>query len=98
MRSLLFVLFLCFIVAHDVRATTWDEPWHDEVMRNSDSFVKVKITANEGSVAKAELMSKSERTITITGAVASPSRSAQNVLNIERCLIDDPIQARRLTF
>ena len=62
MRSLLFVLFLCFIVAQDVRATTWDEPWHDEVMRNSDSFVKVKITANEGSLAKAELMSKSERT------------------------------------
>ena len=56
MRSLLFVLFLCFIIAHDARATTWDEPWHDEVMRNSDSFVKVKITANEGSVVKAELI------------------------------------------
>lgn len=42
MRSLLFVLFISIIIAHDARATTWDEPWHDEVMRNSESFVKVK--------------------------------------------------------
>ena len=56
MRSLLVILFVCFVIAHDVRATTWDEPWHDEVMRGSESFVKVKITANEGSVVKAEVI------------------------------------------
>src|SRR5262249_17137872 len=56
MRSLLFVLFVCFIATQDVRATTWDEPWHDEVIRNSESFVKVKITANQGSVVKAEVI------------------------------------------
>lgn len=56
MRSLLVILFFCFVIAHDARATTWDEPWHDEVMRGSESFVKVKITANEGSVVKAEVI------------------------------------------
>src|SRR5262245_26664260 len=56
MRSLLFILFVCFLISHDARATTWDEPWHDEVMRNSDSFVKVKITANQGSGVKAEVI------------------------------------------
>ena len=34
-------------------------------------------------------MSKSEQTITITGAVASPLRSAQKVLDNQRRLIDD---------
>jgi hypothetical protein len=56
MRSLLFALFVCFIVTHNARATTWDEPWHDEVIRNSDSFVKVKITADQGGVVKAEVI------------------------------------------
>lgn len=56
MRSLLFILFVCFIIAHPTRATTWDEPWHDEVMRNSESFVKVKVTENQGSMAKAEVI------------------------------------------
>ena len=56
MRSLLFILFVCFIIAHHAWATTWDEPWHDEVMRNSESFVKVKITAIQGSGVKAEVI------------------------------------------
>ena len=56
MRSLLFTLFVCFIIAHEAPATTWDEPWHDEVMRSSESFVKVKITANQGSEAKADVI------------------------------------------
>jgi len=56
MRSLLFILFVCFIIAHPARATTWDEPWHDDVIRHSESFVKVKVTANQGSVAKAEVI------------------------------------------
>jgi hypothetical protein len=56
MRSLLILLFVGFIIAHDARATTWDEPWHDEVMRTSESFVKVRITENQGSAAKAEVI------------------------------------------
>lgn len=55
MRSLLFILLIC-VIAHPARATTWDEPWHDEVMRISDSFVKVKITASQGSGVKAEVI------------------------------------------
>ncbi len=56
MRSLLFALLVCFVFAHNVRATTWDEPWHDEVIRGSDSFLKLKITADQGSVVKAEVI------------------------------------------
>jgi hypothetical protein len=56
MRSLLQTLFVCFVIAHEAGATTWNEPWHDEVMRNSESFVKVKITANQGSEAKADVI------------------------------------------
>ena len=55
MRSLLFILFIC-VIAHPAPAATWDEPWHDEVMRISDSFVKVKITASQGSGVKAEVI------------------------------------------
>ena len=42
-------------------------------------------------------MSKSEQTLTITGAAASPLRSVQKVLDIERRLIDDCIQVWFLT-
>lgn len=56
MRSLLFILFVCISIAHSVRATTWNEPWHDEVMRHSESFVKVKVTENQGSRVKAEVI------------------------------------------
>ena len=56
MRSLLFSVLTCFIIAHTARATTWDEPWHEEVMRNSDSFVKVKVTENQGSRIKADVI------------------------------------------
>ena len=56
MHTLLFILLVCFIITHDARATTWDEPWHDDVMRNSESFVKVKITAIQGAVVKAEVI------------------------------------------
>ena len=56
MRSLLIILFVCFIIAQPARATTWDEPWHDEVMRNSESFVKVKVIENQGSGVKAEVI------------------------------------------
>ena len=56
MRSLFLTVVACFIFAHTAHATTWDEPWHEDVMRNSDSFVKVKITENTGSRFKAEVL------------------------------------------
>jgi hypothetical protein len=43
-------------------------------------------------------MSKSEQTLTIRGASASRSKSAQEVLDIERRIIDDCIQVRLSTF
>jgi len=42
-------------------------------------------------------MSKSDK-LNNPGALASRSRSAQKVLDIERRFIDDPIQAQILTF
>ena len=56
MRLLLFTLIVCFIPATNVQATTWDEPWHEEVMRRSDSFVKVKVTENIGPRFKADVL------------------------------------------
>lgn len=56
MRSLFFTLLICVLIAHPTNATTWDEPWHDEVMRVSESFVKVKITATTSSGVKAEVI------------------------------------------
>ena len=37
----IFLLILCF----PVFATTWDEPWQDEVIKNADSFVFAKINS-----------------------------------------------------
>lgn len=56
MRLLLFTLIACFIFSTAAQATTWDEPWHEDVMRNSDSFVKVKITENIGPRFKADVL------------------------------------------
>ena len=56
MRLLLFTLIVCFIFVTNAQATTWDEPWHEEVMRNSDSFVKVKITEHIGPRFKADVL------------------------------------------
>ena len=56
MRLLLFALITCFMFGTNVQATTWDEPWHEDVMRNSDSFVKVKITGNMGPRFKADVL------------------------------------------
>ena len=56
MRLLLFTLIACFIFATNAQATTWDEPWHEDVMRNSDSFIKVKITENIGPRFKADVL------------------------------------------
>ena len=43
-------------------------------------------------------MSKNEPTLTIRGASASRSKSAQEVLDIEQRIIDDRLQARCPTF
>lgn len=51
-KRLFFTLFICVIFAYPTKAATWDEPWHDEVMRISESFVKVKITATQDSGVK----------------------------------------------
>ena len=56
MRLLIFSLIACFIFATDAHATTWDEPWHEDVMRHSDSFVKVKVTENIGPRFKADVL------------------------------------------
>lgn len=39
-------LLLCLIPL-TVSATTWDEPWQEQVIRESDSFVKVHVLTNE---------------------------------------------------
>ena len=56
MRLLLFTLITCFMFATNAQATTWDEPWHEDVMRHSDSFVKVKISENTGPRFKADVL------------------------------------------
>lgn len=56
MRSLIFSIIACFIIVSTIKATTWDEPWHEEVMRNTDSFVKVTITQSLGSRVKADVV------------------------------------------
>jgi MYXO-CTERM domain-containing protein len=41
-------------------ATTWDEPWHDDVVRGAGSFVKAELTsvAPDGSRAEAHLLAQ----------------------------------------
>ena len=56
MRLLFITVAACFFFATNARATTWDEPWHEEVMRNSDSFVKVKVTGSTGPRFKADVL------------------------------------------
>jgi hypothetical protein len=36
------------LFALPVWATTWDEPWQDEVVRKAETLVKVKVLANDG--------------------------------------------------
>lgn len=67
MRLLLFSIFACLITAQTAQATTWDEPWQEEVTRNSDSFVKVKITESQGPKAKADV-------IKLLGGVQTPQQ------------------------
>ena len=43
MRALTLVPFLLLLP----RYATWDEPWHEDVVRGADTFVKVKVLENE---------------------------------------------------
>lgn len=56
MRSLLTILLLFLSATVTARATTWDEPWHENVLKNTDSFVKVRVVENQGPRAKAEVV------------------------------------------
>ena len=38
------------------RATTWDEPWHDSVVREADSFVRVKVVKADPAGSTVELV------------------------------------------
>ena len=38
--------FLCLFPSLTL-ATTWDEPWHERVLREADSFVKAQVVKNE---------------------------------------------------
>jgi hypothetical protein len=56
MRKLTFTFLLTLFIFISVKATTWNEPWHDEVIKSSDSFVKAKIRENKGRLATAEVI------------------------------------------
>ena len=38
-----FLLFIIFLISAGLRATTWDEPWQDKVIKGADSFILAKI-------------------------------------------------------
>ncbi len=56
MMRFLFIFLFCLITSQAAQATTWNEPWQDEVIRLSDSFIKVEITENKGSQATADVV------------------------------------------
>jgi len=56
MRSLLTILLLFLSATITARATTWDEPWHEDVLKNADSFVKVKVFENQGARARVDVI------------------------------------------
>lgn len=52
--ALLFLTIL-FTVSF-VKATTWNEPWQEEVVKNADSFVKARITESGEKAISAEII------------------------------------------
>jgi hypothetical protein len=44
---LLICALLPLAAASYPRYTTWDEPWHEDVVRNADSFVKLQVLTND---------------------------------------------------
>lgn len=63
----LFSALLVLGLAGTATATTWNEPWHEEVMLASESFVKVRIIEVRESGCKAEVLKS-------LGGVALPSQ------------------------
>lgn len=47
MAPLLTASLLCISIANAATGATWDEPWHEQVVRNSDTFIKARVTACE---------------------------------------------------
>ncbi len=63
----LVILSFALLFAGTVGATTWNEPWHEQVMSISDSFIKVKITDAQPSGCKADVLK-------LLGGVQVPER------------------------
>lgn len=75
------VLLLGLVFAGTVQATTWDEPWHEEVMAKADSFVKVRITEVQGASCKGEVL-KTLAGVQISGQIELAGFSRLRVLSI----------------
>lgn len=56
MRKLWFGVLMALAIVTTVDALTWNEPWHEDVLKASDSFVKVKVLSNDGSQARVEVV------------------------------------------
>lgn len=72
MRFQFGVLILVLVSTLSASATTWNEPWHDEVVRLADIFVKVHITEASDSRSTAKVLKllggvESSSSITIKG-------------------------------
>lgn len=46
----------CLLAACSVYAMTWDEPWHEEVVRTADSLALAQILQNDGEQVRAKLV------------------------------------------
>lgn len=66
-KSRLVILSLSLLFTGSVGATTWNEPWHEQVMNISDSFIKVRITEVQPSSCKADVLK-------LLGGVKVPER------------------------
>ncbi|NIQ11013.1 MAG: hypothetical protein GWO08_15155, partial [Gammaproteobacteria bacterium] len=56
MKTILTPVFLFMLFPVLCRATTWDEPWMDTVIKNADVFVKADITEKTPDGIKARLL------------------------------------------
>jgi hypothetical protein len=56
MKRVSITCLLLFVSAITIRATTWNEPWHEEVVKRAESFVKVRITGASPALCKAEVL------------------------------------------
>lgn len=74
-RSVQCVVIIVVLVclAHPSLATTWDEPWHETVVREADSFVLLEVLSNDkGKSITAKVLArlagkKTAQTVTVDG-------------------------------